>query len=163
MFSFFKKQSKPWPATSENPNTERPISVPDFDYTARAPFGWELSFDGYYDEAEPITTYGQIKWALEELKRRQTRNRYGFIHIANIDSGANAQTVFEGTHKGEDLYWSELLFDEDGFFLYGRPNKKGENTGATAFDDAALVLCSFIRNGGEVADFPHLVRTYEKH
>ena len=51
-----------------------PVPVPEFDYTARVPDGWKIyvSLDDFEDT--PITSYGQVRWALEEIQELASNN-----------------------------------------------------------------------------------------
>lgn len=175
MFSFFKKifsntkQDEQEHVALESPDTAPPVPVPEFDYTARVPDGWKIyvSLDDFEDT--PITSYGQIRWALEEIQELASNNDQSFVIISNdaIPNGCAQTLCFKpdkrGPYKGIYGYRNEVQVSGEGCYLYGEPTKKGHSSGGAKIDDTALILCTFIRDGGKLPEFPHLVGTYEKY
>ncbi|WP_297851433.1 hypothetical protein [uncultured Corynebacterium sp.] len=141
MFSFFKKKQPEQTTIAEH------VSAPTFDYTAQIPQGWELLIDG--ENPTPILSYSQIRSAMQQLEE------WSFLVVQKTgDSSVSAQAL----SIGQNFYRAEVLVDEEPL-AYGIPLKKGakHGHGETGIDDAALVLCTFIRDDGAVPQFPHLV------
>lgn len=173
MFSLFKKifsttkQDEQEHVELEAPDTAPPIPVPEFDYTARVPEGWTLYVDGGDYETVPVTSYGQIRRALEELQELVRDAETAFLIIDNdAIPGGCAQTLClkpdkRGPQMGEHYYFNELQLCDDGFHLYGEPKEGVWNDAGLKIDDSVLLLCTFIRDGGKLPEFPHMMRTFE--
>lgn len=146
MFSIFKKKhSEPADAPLGDSTGSNPGPAVDFDFAAQAPDGWELLIDG--ENPTPIESYDQVRSALAELEE------WAFAIVQKSDDAkVSAQALF----KGENCYQAEVLTDEEPL-IYGAPTKKGRNSEEAGLDDAALVLCTFIRNDGALPQLPHLV------
>ena len=177
MFSFFKKifsntkQDEQEHVELEAPDTAPPVPVPEFDYAARVPDGWGIYISFKDFDFIPVTSYGQIRWALEEIQELAAKDEQAFVQISNEDipDGCGyAQTLCfkpakRGPEKGIFYYRNEVQYTPEGCYLYGEPTKKGDSSGGAKIDDTALILCTFIRDGGKLPEFPHLVGTYEKY
>ena len=175
MFSFFKrifsttKQDEQEHVEIEASDAAPPVPVPEFDYTARVPDGWILYVDGGDYETVPVTSYGQIRWALEELQELVREAETAFLIISN-DAIPNscAQTLcFKPDKRGPDqgihFYRNEVQVTGEGCYIYGKPIKKGKVFLDPKIDDTALIFCTFIRDGGKLPEFPHLAHFYEKY
>ena len=171
MFSLFKKifsNTKQDEQEHVEPEAAPPVPVPEFDYTERVPDGWKIyvSLDDFEDT--PITSYGQVRWALEEIQELASNNDQSFVIISNdaIPNGSAQTLCFKpdkrGPEKGIHFYRNEVQLRGEGCYLYGRPTKKGDSVLETKIDDTALILCTFIRDGGKLPEFPHLAHIYEK-
>ena len=81
-----------------------PVPVPEFDYTARVPDGWKIyvSLDDFEDT--PITSYGQVRWALEEIQELASNNDQSFVIISNdaILNGSVQTLCFKPDKRGPE-------------------------------------------------------------
>ncbi|KXZ58045.1 hypothetical protein Bravens_01077 [Brevibacterium ravenspurgense] len=149
MFSFFKKKhSEPAAAPLGDSPDASPVPAVDFNFAAQAPDGWELLIDG--ENPTAIGSFDQVRSALAGLEE------WAFAAVQKSgDPALSAQALY----KGERCYQAEVLTDSEPL-IYGLPTKKGRNSEEAGLDDAALVLCTFIRDDGALPQIPHLVTSH---
>ncbi|OFT25654.1 hypothetical protein HMPREF3172_06450 [Brevibacterium sp. HMSC08F02] len=149
MFSIFKKKhSEPAAAPLGDSPDASPVPAVDFDFTAQAPDGWELLIDG--ENPAAIGSFEQVRSALAGLEE------WGFAVVQKSgDPALSAQALY----KGERCYQPEVLTGNEPL-IYGLPTKKGRNSEEAGLDDAAAVLCTFIRDDGALPQIPHLVTSH---